>query len=503
MLFNSFQFAIFFPIVTALYFLIAPRANARGTASPARIGRLGATRAQNLLLLVASCYFYMACIPVYVAVLWALILIDYTAGRLIERAAGSARRGWLIGSLIANLGVLAVFKYANFLNDQVAALARLIHWNYSIEGLRLLLPIGLSFHTFQSMSYTIEVYRGAQAAERSLLKYALYVMFYPQLVAGPIERPQRLLPQFDQPHAFDYARVTDGLKLMAWGLFQKVAIADRLAVIVNHVYARPTDTAGLPLLIATVCFAVQIVCDFAGYSDMALGIAQVMGFRLMENFRRPYFATSVADFWRRWHISLSSWFRDYVYIPLGGNRVGPWRWARNIVITFLLSGLWHGANWTFVAWGALHAGYLLASRATSTLRARLVQATGLAQWPRLHRAMQTGMTFGLVCIAWVFFRARTLHEAGYILTHLLPARAQLAWLSDPVTALGVTKKELLGTALTVGVLVIVQAFQARGRIRPWLSLQPLWLRWAAYYGLAWGILLCGMFTESRFIYFQF
>ena len=307
MLFNSFTFLIFFPVVVTIYFVIPHRF-------------------RWAWLLAASCYFYMAFIPVYLLILLFTIAIDYAAGILIENAEGRRRKVWLIMSIIANVGVLAVFKYFNFFSANANAIAEVFHWPYEFPILGIILPIGLSFHTFQAMSYTIEVYRGRQAAERHLGIYALYVMFFPQLVAGPIERPQNLLHQFYEKHIVEYERVTDGLRKMAMGLFMKVVIADRLARYVNVVYNDPTSFQGLSLVVATVFFAFQIYCDFAGYSLVAIGSAEVMGFRLMKNFDRPYLSRSISEFWSRWHISLSSWFRDYVYIPLGGNRAATQRW---------------------------------------------------------------------------------------------------------------------------------------------------------------------------------
>ena len=303
--------------------------------------------------------FYMAFVPVYLLILLFTIAIDYCAGLLIEAAPGSRRKLYLAMSLVANVGVLAVFKYYSFFIGNANAL---LYWGGSeaaLPLLRVVLPIGLSFHTFQAMSYTIEVYRRHQKAERHFGIFALYVLFYPQLVAGPIERPQNILPQFHQKQYFDYNRVVSGLQLMAWGLFKKVVIADRLALLVNEVYNTPTHYQGLPLLVATVFFSVQIYCDFAGYSDIALGSARVMGFDLMTNFSRPYFSRSLPEFWRRWHISLSTWFKDYVYLPLGGNRVALPRACFNLFFVFIISGLWHGASWTFIIWGALHGAYLV------------------------------------------------------------------------------------------------------------------------------------------------
>ena len=334
MLFNSFQFLLFFPTVTLLYFLLPHRLRWQ-------------------LLLFASCLFYMAFIPWYIVILIITILIDYFAGLWLDRPdlAPAQRKTVLTISIVSTCLVLFVFKYFNFFNTNFTAIASFFRWNYPIGALKIILPIGLSFHTFQSLSYVVEVYRGNQKAERHFGIYALYVMFYPQLVAGPIERPQNLLHQFYAEHCFDYRRVTDGLKLMLWGMFKKVVIADRLAIAVNQVYGNPHDYTGVPLIVATVFFAFQIYCDFSGYSDIAIGAAQVMGFRLMDNFNRPYFSKSIAEFWKRWHISLSTWFRDYLYIPLGGSRTKTWRWQFNLFITFLASGFWHGANWTYIIWG--------------------------------------------------------------------------------------------------------------------------------------------------------
>ncbi|HZK78006.1 MAG TPA: MBOAT family O-acyltransferase, partial [Gemmatimonadaceae bacterium] len=397
MLFNSFTFLIFFPVVATMYFVLPQRF-------------------RWAWLLAASCYFYMAFIPVYILILFFTIAIDYVAGILIENATGQRRKWFLVMSIVANVGVLAVFKYFNFLNANIHTIAEVFHWPYGLAPLSIILPIGLSFHTFQAMSYTIEVYRGNQKAEHHLGIYALYVMFFPQLVAGPIERPQNLLHQFYEKHEVDYDRITSGLKRMAWGLFMKVVIADRLARYVNVVYNDPKSFMGLTTIIATVFFAFQIYCDFAGYSHMAIGAAEVMGFKLMRNFDRPYLSRSISEFWGRWHISLSSWFRDFLYIPLGGNRVSRPRWYYNLFITFLLSGLWHGANWTFVIWGALNGFYLIFSLITADLRAAVAKAVGLAQRPALHNVVRILITFGLTTFAWIFFRANSLSDALHVIS---------------------------------------------------------------------------------------
>ncbi|MDT7604999.1 MAG: alginate O-acetyltransferase complex protein AlgI, partial [Acidobacteriota bacterium] len=342
MLFNSLHFLIFFPVVTTLFFVL-----------PHRL--------RWAMLLAASCYFYMVFKPLYILILAFTIIVDYTAGILIEDAKGRRRKAYLVASICANVGVLAFFKYYNFLNGSLREALGALHLAAPVPPLlHILLPIGLSFHTFQSLSYTIEVYRGRHPAERHAGIFALYVMFYPQLVAGPIERPQNLLHQFHERHYFDYPRVVAGLQLMLWGMFKKVVIADRLSPFVNLVYDDPHSYRGVSFIVATIFFAFQIYCDFSGYSDIALGAAQVMGFTLMKNFDRPYFSKSISEFWKRWHISLSTWFRDYVYLSLGGNRVSRPRWYFNLFFTFLVSGLWHGANWTYVIWGALNGVYLIA-----------------------------------------------------------------------------------------------------------------------------------------------
>ena len=481
MLFNSPSFAVFFPVVTLLYFALPQRARAP-------------------LLLAASCVFYMAFIPEYILILAFLIVVDYSAGLLIESARGPRRRAWLIVSLCANIGILGFFKYFNFFNDNLAALARVLGWNYSIESLRIILPIGLSFHTFQSMSYTIEVYRGRVPAERSPLYFALYVMFYPQLVAGPIERPQHLLPQFREHHRFTWANFVQGMQLMVTGLFKKIVIADRVALVVNTVYADPGQYSGAQLLVATWLFAVQIYCDFAGYTEIARGAAKIMGFDLMVNFNRPYLATSIVDFWRRWHISLSTWFRDYLYFPLGGNRRGRARTCLNLALVFLISGLWHGANWTFIIWGALHGLFVVVYVLTETPRARLAAALPAA----LMTFLSWLLTFSLVTLAWVFFRAATRHDAMLILSKVF---TELGGLEATDVHPGLDGLQF-GLALAViAALVVLELVSTRRSVWALIAARPRWQRWAAYYafGLAFGVLLLlsPQSGPQPFVYFQF
>jgi D-alanyl-lipoteichoic acid acyltransferase DltB (MBOAT superfamily) len=447
----------------------------------------------------------MAFVPAFILILGATILVDYFAGIWIEKSTGKTRRAFLLASIIVNVGFLAFFKYFNFANENIAFLAKFLHWNYPIQALSVILPIGLSFHTFQAMSYTIEVYRGNQKAERDPGVYALYVMFYPQLVAGPIERPQHLIHQFYEKHDFDYDRVTNGLKLMGWGLFKKTVIADRLALVVNQVYNCPNYYEGLPLVLATVFFAFQIYCDFSGYTDIAIGAAEVMGFRLMRNFNRPYFSKSIPEFWQRWHISLSTWFRDYVYIPMGGNRVSKKRWRFNIMITFFLSGLWHGANWTYIIWGCLNGFYMICSYWTNGVRVRWSDAIGLSKRPGLHRIIRLLLTFVLTCFAWIFFRARNTKEAFYVVSHIfrgLPDFFNAKSIKDSLFGLGLGSSGPL-IAFLIILLMGVHMIQRSGSGRQILSKKPAWIRWAVYYGIIFGILLFGITDKSQFIYFQF
>jgi D-alanyl-lipoteichoic acid acyltransferase DltB (MBOAT superfamily) len=480
MLFNSFSFLLFLPTVTLLYFLLPHRF-------------------RWMLLLASSCLFYMAFIPVYILVLFVTILIDYFAALRIETTQGRSRKLFLIGSIVATCAVLSLFKYFNFFNENIGYVSRWLGIAYEGIESSLLLPIGLSFHTFQSLSYVIEVYRGRQKAERHFGIYSLYVMFFPQLVAGPIERPQNLLHQFYEKHGFDATRVSDGLRLILWGMFMKVVIADRLAMYVDGVYADVAVSSPLSLLIATYGFAIQIYCDFAGYSNIAIGAALILGFRLMQNFDRPYAAASVSEFWRRWHISLSTWFRDYVYVPLGGNKATSGKRYLNLLWVFLLSGLWHGASWTFVVWGGLHGMFLIVGRMTSGIRNRFVRVIGLTRVPRLHRLLQCLTTFHLVCVGWVYFRAATLSDANLCLTKIA------GWLVDrmPVHGIGLSVAQMVYGVAGIVTLCVVEVLQGHRPIGAALRPPWVWQRWGMYASLTIGILLIGVFDGGQFIYFQF
>ncbi len=484
MLFNSLEFLFFFIGVTALYFALP-------------------YKFRWILLLASSCYFYMAFVPVYILILAGTIVIDYFAGIYIENAQGKRRKAFLIASLIANIGVLAVFKYYNFFNHNLSvALEGMGMTNY-LPFLSILLPIGLSFHTFQAMSYTIEVYRGNQKAERHFGIYSLYVMFYPQLVAGPIERPQNLLPQFREKFDFDYDRVTSGLRLMLWGLFKKVVIADRLSVLVNAVYESPEAYNSYNLVLATVFFSFQILCDFSGYSDMAIGAARVMGFKLMTNFNRPYQSRSIHEFWKRWHISLSTWFKDYLYISLGGNRVSIPRWYLNLFIVFIISGFWHGANWTFIAWGALHGFYLVFALMTEKFRNRISRSLRLDKL----QFIQVLITFGLVSFAWIFFRAENLDTALYISKKIFTGMPdifhQLRTHQSITQPTGVSPRDLGISIFFILVLIGVHFWQQKMSVSEYFKSRPVYVRWFAYLVIVFSILIFGEFENRQFIYFQF
>ncbi len=442
----------------------------------------------------------MAFVPIYILILGFTIIIDYIAGIYIENSEGKKRKLFLVMSLIANIGVLAIFKYFNFLNDNFSFLMKGFGLQDPIPYLSILLPVGLSFHTFQAMSYTIEVYRGNQKAERHFGIYSLYVMFYPQLVAGPIERPQNLLHQFREKFDFDYDRVSSGLRLMIWGLFKKVVIADRLAILVDTVYNNPQSHKDSSLIIATVFFAFQIFCDFSGYSDMAIGAARVMGFKLMTNFKSPYQSKSVQEFWSRWHISLSTWFKDYLYIPLGGNRVAIPRWYLNIFIVFLVSGLWHGASWTFVIWGALHGIYIICGTITSKFRNRWSKKLYLNKVTFLP----TVITFILVGFAWIFFRADNFPIALYVITHLWSGVQEIFFNlihSLPVFEyLGISKFFALGLIIF---LETINYLKDKYDLALWFTSKPMAFRWATYFAVVLTIMVCGVFENRQFIYFQF
>lgn len=424
--------------------------------------------------------------PVYILILFFTIVIDYYAGIMIGAAlTPKIRRLYLIVSIVANVSVLAVFKYWNFLGFNVRSISEYFGAPLDWPILTILLPIGLSFHTFQAMSYTIEVYRGNQKPEKHFGIYALYVMFFPQLVAGPIERPQNLLHQFREKHYFDQNRVVSGLKLMAWGFFKKLVIADRLSPLVDQVYDNPSAHHGVNVVLATFFFAEQIYCDFSGYTDIARGSARILGFNLMLNFRNPYLARSVSEFWSRWHISLSTWFKDYLYIPLGGNKVSLPRWMINMLITFLISGLWHGASWTFILWGLLNGIFIIVEHLIRLVNKQLL-------FPSFAFSNRV-LTILLICCTWVFFRAATLNDALTLFANAF------VWSESVIFGL---REAFLAISLIL-LLETIQYFEEKHAIFEKFMALPQAVRFVTYALFISFILNFGIFNNSQFIYFQF
>ena len=487
MLFNSLHFLFFLPVVVLLYYLLAQRF-------------------RWILIFVASCYFYMAFVPKYILILFLIIIIDYSAALFIEKAQGRLRLIYLVGSLAANILLLCFFKYFNFLNENLTAVFSLFGKEFTPSNLNILLPIGLSFHTFQSMSYTIEVYKGRQKAERHLGYFANYVLFFPQMVAGPIERYETLGNALKQEHKPLYQNFSDGFKLILYGLFVKMVVADNIAPIVNGVYFEPEKYSSAEIWLAVFLFSFQIYADFSGYSTIALGSARLLGISIMDNFKTPYLSKSVSEFWSRWHISLSTWFRDYVYIPLGGNRVGIPRWSFNIMVVFMLSGLWHGASWTFVAWGALNGLMLLLERYFS----RIFKFEIKPGWSFLN-ALLVVKTFVITSVIWIFFRAENFAKAKLMLAGLFKdgfaeifakARFMIAELfkNNPVAVADV--KLMIPLALT-GLLILFDLFLYNSRFDKRLSPLKIPYRWAVYTVLLFFLLAMSGTQKFTFIYFQF
>jgi D-alanyl-lipoteichoic acid acyltransferase DltB (MBOAT superfamily) len=427
----------------------------------------------------------MAFKPIYILILGVTILVDYFAAFLIDKAEGKQRKWWLVLSLVANIGFLAIFKYFNFINQNIGFALNLVGMENPIPNYGLELPIGLSFHTFQAMSYTIEVYRKKQKPEKDFIVYSLYVMFYPQLVAGPIERPQNLLVQFHTYFVYNFENIKQGLIRIAWGLFKKVVVADRLAIMVDYCYSNPTEHSGSALLLATVFYSFQIYCDFSGYSDIAIGCARLMGFNLMENFNVPYISKSIAEFWSRWHISLSTWFKDYLYIPLGGNRVGEYRLYLNYFIVFTISGLWHGPSWNFIIWGALHGTFLiLAIYWQKHIGFKLCKNN-------FNTGLQIAFTFILVTLSWVFFRAQGLSNALTILSKIADFNSYANFYSPLST------NELCFSGLVILLLMIKEVYV------PIIDTRKTPIFYMKFVGLMAISYFFGVFTSNQFIYFQF
>lgn len=480
--FNSLDFLLFFPLVVCFYYKLRHKH-------------------RWIFLLTASYIFYMWWRAEYVLLIVFCTLVSYFGALCIHLSdKRRIKKLVLYLSLTANLIPLFVFKYYSFFRKELFGLLEGIGIVHQTELPPILLPVGISFFTFQTLAYMIDVYNGRMKPEKHLGRFAVFVSFFPQLVAGPIERASNLIPQFKKSIRFDYERVVQGLRLILWGLFMKVVIADRLAVYVDQVYGNSTHHHGLAVILATYFFSFQIYCDFAGYSSIAIGAARVMGIGLITNFNYPYFSFSVSEFWTRWHISLTSWFRDYLYVPLGGNRVHLPKWYFNIMITFLVSGLWHGANWTFLAWGGIHGVYYLIEKALTFsgkyfLNGRFEIGINLT----LKRSIRMLVVFNLVAFSWIFFRSNSVSQAVSMIhtiltdTHISRNQGLQAGLS--MTELAVTLSCLL-------IFIICETLR-RFQLIPHISVWNKGLRWAAYYTILIAILVLGEYGDHQFIYFQF
>lgn len=497
MLFNSLVFIFFLLIVLVLFYL-----------SPHRF--------RWMLLFVASIIFYAAWDPRLLFLLLFTILVNYLTTRLFFRYPAH-KKALLAAAALINFGILFAFKYANFFVGTLAFLCQRWGIPSPLSELHILLPMGISFYTFQAMGYTIDVYRGNQDCEKNFFKFTFFITFFPQLVAGPIERASNLMPQLFTRKKFQAENFVSGMKFLLFGFFKKIVIADRVAVAVNTVYNNPTHHAGLASIIATFLFAFQIYCDFSGYSDIAIGCAKMLGVNLMQNFKQPYLSKSIREFWRRWHISLSGWFKDYLYFPLGGSRVSKSRHYFNTMVTFLVSGLWHGANWTFVLWGALHGLFQVAG----DLLARLVRKikkvppdrplsddkSSNKVGTRCINGIKIVFTFLLVGFAWIFFRANSIRDAFYMASHLFSDINQ--WTSrqyvyDLFNSFGVQLLEMIIIGGAIALLAGLELYSGERVVHDALMKTPAALRWAVYIIICMAILSTGVFGgDNAFIYFQF
>ena len=470
MLFNSLQFVLFLPIIIIGYFLIPPKF-------------------RWILLLASSYYFYMCWRADYIILIIFSTLIDYYAARRMERHTEKKRRKkYLLLSLFTNLGLLGTFKYFNFFSDNINTAFEHFNISTQLPVLHLLLPVGISFYTFQTLSYSIDVYHGKIKAEKHLGHFALYVSFFPQLVAGPIERFDRLSPQLKTKQTFSYENMANGLRLILYGLFIKMVIADNISVYIEQIYSSPLSYNSLDILSGVFLYSFQIYSDFYGYSTIAIGSALIMGIRIMDNFKTPYLARSIKEFWERWHISLSTWFQSYLYIPLGGNRVKTHRWMINIMIVFTVSGLWHGANWTFIIWGALWGIlYLIENFINSFLKLKKVSP----DWSFRHLIM-AGKTFIIASIAWIFFRSQSVGEAIILMKSIL-------------TNLKVDKHLNIEPRIWILLcaFILSDIILFNNRFDKWSSKQNIFVRWSIYSILLFSIIVFAGVEDFPFIYFQF
>lgn len=486
MLFNSLDFAIFFPIVFLLYWAFHSN-----------------IRVRNLFLLITSYIFYGWWDWRFLGLILFSSVLDFFLGKAIYSQQNKKKRKlFLLVSLVANLGLLAFFKYFNFFVISFVDAFSLFGRQLEISTLNIILPVGISFYTFQTLSYTIDIYRKKIEPTNNVINFFTFVSFFPQLVAGPIERASHLLPQFSKKHQFSYKYVKSGLLLMCWGLFKKMVVADRVAYTVNNIYNNVNDYDSVSYVIATLLFAFQIYCDFSGYSDIAIGIARTMGFDLMKNFRTPYFSKSLTEFWRRWHISLSTWFRDYVYIPLGGSRKGNYRLYLNLFIVFLVSGVWHGAAWTFIIWGAIHGIVIVFEKFSLEFRNKLYPILGLQKNNLSNKLFFSIITFFVVCVSWVFFRANSVADAFYIVKEMFVFE-HYKWNFDaPI----IEVFELKTAFFFIVLMLIIEIVHNRLNLYRFLSSQSFIFRWSTYVMAILVLIIFGVYGDydsSQFIYFQF
>ncbi len=482
MLFNSIEFLIFFPIVIAGFFLL-----------PHRFRRY--------FLLAASCYFYMSFIPKYILILLFTTLVDYFGALGVEKAREMGNRklskACFLTAVLLNVGLLVFFKYLGLLEDTINFFGHMIDMKTVVLP-EVVLPIGISFHTFQSMGYLIDVFMGKEKAEKSFIDFALFLMFFPQLVAGPIERSSNLFSQLKAEHFIHYENFSYGGKMMLWGMFKKVVVADNLAMFADAVFNNVHEYSGGGLILGILAFTIQIYCDFSGYSDIAIGAARCMDIRLMKNFDTPYFSKNVPEFWRRWHISLSTWFKDYVYIPMGGNRVSKPRWIFNQMVTFTVSGIWHGAAFTFVVWGMLNGVYIVISRFVKPIREKIKEVIGLAKAKWLGDGIDMLITFCLISVTWVFFRANSFADAFYVLGNLF---------SETVCEFPHIADFRAYIAMGAPVLLLaVDALTKSQKVTAWYTKRTIPMqvvRIASYAVMLFIIVIFGAYDNKSFIYFQF
>lgn len=497
MLFNSLRYLVFFPFVLGMYFIL-PR------------------KIKNLWLLVASYFFYMCWNAKYAVLILASTIITYLSGLLLERVKQSSNeeekfklKKWIVaGSFVSNLGILFYFKYSNFALGLLQTIFGYLHIQLNVPTVDVLLPVGISFYTFQALSYTMDVYRDEIYAEKNFFRYALFVSFFPQLVAGPIERSKNLLKQLDQTYRFDFERFKEGLLLMLWGYFLKIVLAERIALFVDTIYNDYTNLNGYYLVVATVLFAVQIYCDFAGYSTIAMGSAKILGIQLMENFKSPYLSISVAEFWRNWHISLTSWFKDYLYIPLGGSRKGKVRKYINKMIVFLVSGLWHGASMSFVIWGGLNGLYQVVGELLQPLKDKAVQIFSLNRDSIGHKLVNMLGTFILVDFSWIFFRANNVSDALGVIQNMFVSNNPWIIFDGSLYNCGLDNKNYWLMIMCIALLMFIDCCGKKGIVvRNVILKQNYWFRILFFACAIVFLLLFGKYgpayDSANFIYFQF